>query len=1380
MVGGRYIWLDRAGLHKYPVEFVKLRPMKASVRSMVVIRQQVLATILFFVAGVSSDLHIIGLFPTTTDREAGAIGRGVRPAVELAIEKVNSDPGILPHWNLTVNWNDTKCDMAVATRLFFDMMHENTTKIILFGDACFNVTGPMVQISKWWNMTQLSYADTNPLLSDRKEYENFFRTVPSDSDFNPARLALLKRFQWFRVGTLFEDTSEHGYSTNRLVSLLEKNNITILKVQSFADNADTALQNLKDNEVRIILGNFSPQMAPNVFCNAYKRGMYGPKYQWIILGGYPEDWWLRNDTNCTREQINETIHGYIATDILPLSSSNIVTDSGWTPATYLAKYNKKRGNEYSKFHGYAFDGIWVIAKAFDRLARKRKRRHTPLAFTREEVTAALNATNFVGVTGTVRFHRGDRLGGILFEQFQGGEMVKIGEYYQIDDHLNLSDLNKIIWRGDKPPLDGYVRIEQMQRVSIIAYGIFSSMAALGIVMACMFLAFNIKFRKHRYIKMSSPNMNNMIVTGCILTYISVLLLGTDGRILSLNSFAFMCNARAWVLSIGFTLAFGAMFSKTWRVHAIFTNIKLNKKVIKDYKLFLIVGVLLVVDGVMLGTWWGMDPFHIASKELSHSIKGDSEIVPVVESCASDYMTIWMGLIYAYKGLLLVIGCFLAWETRHVSIPALNDSKYIGMSVYNVVIMCTCGAAVSIIIKDKPTSAFIIIGLFIIFCTTITLCLLFVPKIIELKRDPKGDERARMRATFKKPSSKQINVEPPNTELHQKLALVSDENIRCKQILEEKNKEIQELLDQLGDDASLYDTSVKTPIHKIVESLKTTDTSPSKYSRSTITSDGDSTSMISDLSAATSIWQVDSPSGQRIYLRLHSLDDTSCTESIELVDLSKKATFNKLTPMKEEFVQNDHYEDTYPTVFCTKSEPTSRHSLKSSIEAAEVSINRPAKEEHPLIHKYAHITFLDGPVVDDESTDSLAIDHAKEEEEERSIISGDMPGLEESSDEDTLVDYEDCELVEQQLSESPNSWHEPFSGGGITFSASSSSSETLFHPIPSTSNDVFQDKTSNQDHMEDRCVKEKTEVLQIATHTRTMACNRGDTNIPSSMTFMNTASTFMPATSPMSSSTNTSPEESFAQMSDKITPHYKSDSGWECSDSESNARSTGKRTESKSSDSNTNNNNVVDSDSSNCSSRSCHSIGVWQRRSSSNNSNNSNVTCRSRRSRSVKSISSTDTTLYRPNSSQNSTSNNNNSGVNDNDNIDANENSTEPTAESCSLLHPSLTSETDQQFWNISKVEDAVSKERCGSCSISSNWAGQHIDENNDETESLLQQTDTFEKLNVDKKYDTDLESDSEQKEIFVDAYLDQSHKSPNKINLSKPKPILTCDIIERV
>ena len=55
---------------------------------------------------------------------------------------------------------------------------------------------------------QLSYADTNPILSDRETYPHFFRTVPSDSDFNPARIMMLRHFNWTRVGTLFQDASK--------------------------------------------------------------------------------------------------------------------------------------------------------------------------------------------------------------------------------------------------------------------------------------------------------------------------------------------------------------------------------------------------------------------------------------------------------------------------------------------------------------------------------------------------------------------------------------------------------------------------------------------------------------------------------------------------------------------------------------------------------------------------------------------------------------------------------------------------------------------------------------------------------------------------------------------------------------------------------------------------------------------------------------------------------------------------------------------------------------------------------------------------------------------------------------------------------------------
>ena len=34
----------------------------------------------------------------------------------------------------------------------------------------------------------------------------------------------------------------------------------------------------------------------------------------------------------------------------------------------------------------------------------------------------------------------------------------------------------------------------------------------------------------------------------------------------------------WLGSLGFTLSYGAMFAKTWRVYVIFTNAKLRKRV----------------------------------------------------------------------------------------------------------------------------------------------------------------------------------------------------------------------------------------------------------------------------------------------------------------------------------------------------------------------------------------------------------------------------------------------------------------------------------------------------------------------------------------------------------------------------------------------------------------------------------------------------------------------------------------------------------------------------------------------------------------------------------------------------------------------------------
>nr|XP_046912763.1 uncharacterized protein LOC124493702 [Dermatophagoides farinae] len=568
------------------------------------------------------------------------------------------------------------------------------------------------------------------------------------------------------------------------------------------------LQDLKAKDVRIIVGNFGEEYGRKIFCQAYKEGIYGRRYQWIITGIYEENWWELNDDEsellgCNEQQLLEAINGYISTDVLPLSK-NTQTYYGFETSLYKSEYDRLRLREYSRFHGYAYDGIWTIALAIQAVEKKLRQINSPLTFEdfhyRDPFWAqlfreALNETDFIGVTDHVSFDKNERRGIVLLQQFQSKKltMTDIAQYYTYNDELIFEDSNQIDWRGGNgPPVDRNTVVIKPSRISMTLFIVISVFAIIGIIIAFVFLAMNIKYRNQRYIKMSSPYLNNLIIIGCILTYTSVILLGLNSGLTSENNFPYICASRAWVLMTGFTLAFGSMFSKTWRVHAIFTDIKLNKKLIKDYKLFMVVGVLVFIDVATLTTWQIVDPFYRVTSQGKPEPSPQNEdilVIPEMEYCQSKRMTIFLGSIYVYKGLLMAFGIFLAWETRHVSIPALNDSKYIGMSVYNVVIMCVIGAGVSFVLRDQQDAAFVIISAFIIFCSTATLCLVFVPKLIELKRNPNAGDR-RVRATLK--PFKKSHHDSEEIEIHTKIKLANEENFRLRQRLKEKSYELEAL------------------------------------------------------------------------------------------------------------------------------------------------------------------------------------------------------------------------------------------------------------------------------------------------------------------------------------------------------------------------------------------------------------------------------------------------------------------------------------------------------------------------------------------------------------------------------------------------------------
>lgn len=139
---------------------------------------------------------------------------------------------------------------------------------------------------------------------------------------------------------------------NRLVADLDESKMELVETLSFATEVRTALEKLKEKDVRIVLGNFNEAWARRIFCEAYRFGLYGRKYQWVIIGTYTREWWLRPDGGCDPAELSEALHGVILTDLLPLTTEEQHTTSGIVSESRIIGCREREGrseNRLSKF-----------------------------------------------------------------------------------------------------------------------------------------------------------------------------------------------------------------------------------------------------------------------------------------------------------------------------------------------------------------------------------------------------------------------------------------------------------------------------------------------------------------------------------------------------------------------------------------------------------------------------------------------------------------------------------------------------------------------------------------------------------------------------------------------------------------------------------------------------------------------------------------------------------------------------------------------------------------------------------------------------------------------------------------------------------------------
>ncbi|XP_045901499.1 gamma-aminobutyric acid type B receptor subunit 2-like isoform X2 [Micropterus dolomieu] len=693
-------------------------------------------------AQVRHPLPVLWMMPISSGSGRENLTAAVAPAVRLALQDLKRQPPPLGNYEVQLQLLDSQCDPAKSLKALFDAMWAGPEYLLVFGGVCPPVTALVARSLPAFNLVQVSFAASSPSLSNRKWYRNLFSTVPSDRALNQATVKLLQRYKWTRVGIITEEGARLSEMKQDLIRQLLKADVQVVSTQSLSEDACSSLRRLKESDVRIIIGQFEDDSASEVFCCAYTLNMFGARYQWVVAGGGTAGWRPGSQVSgCAANSVLTAADGSIRIQIRQLSHTNTPGVSGRTPQDYQDAYLRQviqEGSKVSQLHTFAYDAVWVAARALGQVmeAVKHKEKYSSqrnVSVSEDDVQKrlleAVKQTQFEGVTGPVSFRNGERMASIELIQFQGSSGVLVGEFSTATQQLRL--MNHLMqFKGPRPARDQTVVVLQRQHVSLLLYGIVSSAAAVTILITLTVLCFRIICRKHWLQRWSGGSQDELLLLGVLLSSSSVLISGLDGAPLSDGISELLCSVRLWTLSVGHTVGFAALFTKTWRVYSL-CSIKLTQTRLQQTGY--VVLWMLLLDVFVLTSWQILDPLRRVV--LQHDLQSDPAdqdvfVHPYSEHCSSINTELWLTAVYGYKGPLLGLGCFVAWNIRTVEVDLPADSgKRLTLSMFAVTVFSVSGVSGSLLISHNPPVQFFLTSVLILCCNIFILSWLFGPKFL---------------------------------------------------------------------------------------------------------------------------------------------------------------------------------------------------------------------------------------------------------------------------------------------------------------------------------------------------------------------------------------------------------------------------------------------------------------------------------------------------------------------------------------------------------------------------------------------------------------------------------------------------------------------------
>ena len=198
--------------------------------------------------------------------------------------------------------------------------------------------------------------------------------------------------------------------------------------------------------------------------------------------------------------------------------------------------------------------------------------------------------------------------------------------------------------------------------------VVQSLVVLGV--GCYLLWWFREHLDHKVIRLSQPLFCQLFLVGLLLSSL------TNYLSLGRASDA-MCLIRMWCFNLTFTLTFGPILAKMYRVYALFVSPKkLQRRSLNNRQMAWIILLLLVFDAGLLVIWtvWGGAGKEIIFHEISDLIRIPRETCGGSESLPSHLLSL-------FNLLLILLSFFLSHVNRSIE-TTISESTYVNHAMCN--------------------------------------------------------------------------------------------------------------------------------------------------------------------------------------------------------------------------------------------------------------------------------------------------------------------------------------------------------------------------------------------------------------------------------------------------------------------------------------------------------------------------------------------------------------------------------------------------------------------------------------------------------------------------------------------------------------------------